>query len=227
MSLAEVCLQLKNKTPCVIFAPPVIQWRKIRAYHLLCRQEIYELVSNQAEASAYPPQSLESFFSELEPYFQAICDFFSLKASDICYDSLHSFLVCTKPRDDGTLGLSYLEQLMGFDYTTNEPIEPPKRSTGDSILDVTTQIALVFKHQSPWFLENFSVDDCAKMATLAGQLMQDANDADDAAIKPTTFEDIGEEVLDPEFLLRGPSILTQLKENGIYPPSAFLGKLEK
>lgn len=138
--------------------------------------------------------------------------------------SRHLFFICTEPiqQVEGKLipGLSGLEQLMGFSLPKPGDEAPKKDesspTTGNVVLDVKTDIYLVFKSRAPRLIEEHSLDELCRIAKQAGDRMQQAKEGED-----DSEQEIKEAEDDDWFKGKKAAILNRLKSFKIAVPSNF------
>jgi hypothetical protein len=193
---------------------PLTKHKAIRAYHLELRKAIEGL-------TVYPfGDSDLNLYADFGFYYQKVMDLIvpGINCDDLEGESRHRFFVCSEITADSKgqprLGLSGLERLMGYSYLEqeeeSEPTEPPI-TTGDTVLDVTADINLIFKSNAKWMINTYGLDELALIARQANARMQDP------AERTTEIA----AVEDPIFNRQKKQLLSRLAELSITTPSGF------
>jgi hypothetical protein len=161
----------------LIEAPSVLKHAKIKALLGELHKELKGLdVSSDVDLQIYP------IFSN---FYQQIGDLLTPKVNCdmLLSESRHSFFVCTDPitiaNGEQILGLSRLEQLMGYGYKEGEESTgnyDDGPSSGDTLLDAIADSLLIFKKNAPFMFKHFSLEDVSKIALQASLRMQQAQD---------------------------------------------------
>lgn len=207
----------------LIESPSLLNCDRTRSYHLELHKALEGL-------SVWPPEeSDEQIYPKFKLYYQKLGEMLTppIDCDRLLPESRHKFFVCTDPVEhEGRMlpGLSGLEQIMGYSYST-ERGEPPDKTTGDVTLDILTSVVLTFKGGSGIALaKRYSREDLVKMVNYAGQLLKASTDSEDdskdskeiykapaAAIEPD----------DPILVQNREEILVKLRSLGIHPPDGF------
>lgn len=182
-------LDLINGDFFLVKPPSVLNHAYVRRLQLELHQTIRIMdVSN--------PDSDLHIFVIYENYYQKILDIIApdIKASRIESNSRHSFFVCNLPiihpnTGEVVLGLSRLEELMGYSYNTIQgndehikPVEDEEISptSGDNITDAIADTLLIFKRTGFKLLETFSLEELCKINLQASLRMQQSQQSQDS-----------------------------------------------
>lgn len=209
----------------LIESPSLFDCDRIRAYHLALHQALTGLnvfPAVEADAVLYPQFKL--YYQKLGNIMNPVVD-----CDRLAPESRHEFFVCSEPIEhDGRLlpGLSGLEQLMGFSYST-ESSEPPDKTTGDITLDILTSVALTFKGGAGIALaKRYSREELVKICNYAGQLLKASTEEDDTKDKNKSLTNrviphAAVEADDPILVQNREEILAQLRSLNVSPPPGF------
>lgn len=218
MSLKYVRLDYLGDDFAIIVSPSVKESRKIIFY--------IEEFKNQI-AICDPPINVwpESYDAELfwrfKKFYQKIGKFFDIEVEQLKEKSRHHFFIGTEPvkiKNNIRIGLSLIEQLLGFDYPKDAAaIEIDNlTTTGDPFLDITTHALLIFKVAD--LNERFSLEDLHKMCKLAGDLQDRATKEDS---KQSINNDLDSEPEHEDFIKNKAKIMNTLQSLGITIPAGF------
>lgn len=83
----------------------------------------------------------------------------------------HQFFIAKAPIQIGSewcVGLSDLDEILGYSYpepgtTGKKSNSPPPLTTGNPVLDLVTDICLVFKQSAPWLIQSYGVEEARLM----------------------------------------------------------------
>ena len=200
---------------------PAIKHQKIRSYHL-------ELLQELSGMPVWPPEEVaEVLYKNFSIHYQKVTELLSVGCGSyvglcdrLTDESRHLLLVCTAPIGDRP-GLSQIEQLMGYSLEkTAEVVVDDGRvapTTGDYVLDVKTDLYLIFKRHAPKLWEIHSLEECALLCKQANERMKDPDEADDGKGWTKKVEVADDEI----FLEKKQEILLGLSAIGVTPPEGF------
>ena len=190
---------------------------KIRAYHLELQQELSGM-------PVWPPEEVAAvLYKNFGRYYQKVTELFGVECDRLTDESRHLLLVCTQPfgeEENLRPGLSFLEQLMGYSLEKSEVQEPtgkPAPTTGDYVLDVKTDLYLIFKRHAPKLWEIHSLEECALLCRQANERMKDPDEADDGK----GWEKKIDVVDDEDFVSKKEEMILRLSAIGVVPPEGF------
>jgi hypothetical protein len=196
---------------------PGVKHQSIRAYHL-------ELQTELSGMPVWPPEEVATvLYENFAPYYQKVTQLLSVECDRLTDESRHLLLVCTNPVGEGESlrpGLSFLEKLMGYSLEKTEPVTDSGKTaptTGDYVLDVKTDLYLIFKRHAPKLWEMHSLEECALLCRQANERMRDPDEADNEE----GWEKKVEVVDDAIFLEKKAEILLRLSVIGVIPPEGF------
>jgi len=196
---------------------PGVKHQSIRAYHL-------ELQTELSGMPVWPPEEVATvLYENFAPYYQKVTQLLGVECDRLTDESRHLLLVCTRPVGEGESlrpGLSFLEKLMGYSLEKTEPVTDIGKSvptTGDYVLDVKTDLYLIFKRHAPKLWEMHSLEECALLCRQANERMRDPDEADNEE----GWEKKVEVVDDAIFLEKKSEILLRLSAIGVIPPEGF------
>ncbi|PHJ64931.1 hypothetical protein VF04_03845 [Nostoc linckia z7] len=191
---------------------------QIRAYHLELQQELSGI-------PVWPVDEVSAvLYANFGKHYHKITELLKLDCDRLTDESRHLLLVCSAPVGEGENfrpGLSYLEQLMGYSLE-EKPMQStfigaPPPTTGDYILDVKTDLYLIFKRHAPKLWQTHSLEECALLCKQASERMKDPDEREEF-----TGWDKKTEVVDDEiFLEKKLYILERLSAIGVIPPEGF------
>lgn len=160
---------------------PLSIHRRVRGYHQEFRRAI-------AGYKIYPFNEADTvLYHQFRYYYEAIGKLINLSAGDIDPESRHRFFVCTEPAD-GTVGLSGLEQLMGYSQVVEDQetdiSESGVPTTSDPVLDILTDIYLTFKSGASNLVQNYSIEQLCAIANCANEKLRVANESIERQANP-------------------------------------------
>lgn len=172
----------------------------------------------EEKVDLWPVEIDALLFTKYRRYYQKIGDVLKIsEVAQIVECDRHQFFVCTEPvihNNKTQLGISWLEQLLGFSYETKEGQKEQRLTTHDPFLDVVTHALLVFKCKG---LEDlYSLNQLNQMCKLAGDLH-------DAALNKKEFidENLEIETEDQEFSQIKDETIGKLAALGVEIPGGF------
>ncbi|MBN3946434.1 MAG: hypothetical protein HWQ38_08050 [Nostoc sp. NMS7] len=196
---------------------PAIKHQKIRSYHL-------ELLQELSGMPVWPPDEVALvLYNNFPLHYQKVAELLGVKCDRLTDESRHLLLVCTAPvgEDESVRpGLSHVEQLMGYSLEKTPVVVDDGRvapTTGDYVLDVKTDLYLIFKRHAPKLWEVHSLEECALLCKQANERMKDPDDADDGKGWGKKAEVVDDEM----FLERKEEIVFALGAIGVTPPDGF------
>lgn len=136
----------------------------------------------------------------------------------------HCFFVAQEPvqiGDQWSPGLSTLDQILGYSYPTPQDLanrpknQPPPLTTGNPILDLVTDICLVFKQSAPWIIRTYGVEE-ARMLLVQGN---DRLRGEEAIKERTRQHDLQKVGLTAPKTGEDP-LMASLAQFGITPPAS-------
>lgn len=234
-------VRLTDNTVKLLRAPSAIHHRECLAY----------LDILQAECADLPPitsdvvdEATESRLLELlKPYYVPMlkCLDKKLDIEDVSWRSRYELFhyglpVKVEGVEDPLPDLCGFAKLLGHQYKLGDgSSKPPKHTTGDLTLDTIAAILLIFKRKGSWVLESFSLEDAAKIADQANNLLSEqakeldkkyGNNSPKESGNGATMNPVGSifpESMqmpedDPEY---SPTFADQLKELGVPLPDGF------
>lgn len=171
------------------------------------------------EFPLWPYEYDAALFHQFRGYYHKMSNLLGIeKYEHLETEYRHCFFICTKPTShNGTnrLGISLLEQLLGFGYSSESPNPKVAMTTGDPFLDVITHSYLVFKFAG---LESlYSLTDLHKMCKLAGDLHEAATNTK----KDFVDESLELEPENEDFTRIKSTTVEQLSNLGIEIPENF------
>ena len=197
---------------------PAIKHQRIRAYHL-------ELLQELSGMPVWPPDEVaEVLYKNFPLHYQKVGELLGLECDRLTDESRHLLLVCTAPvgEDESVRpGLSQIEQLMGYSLEKSAEVvvddgrEVP--TTGDYVLDVKTDLYLIFKRHAPKLWEIHSLEECALLCKQANERMKDPDEADNGKGWGKEVEVVDDEI----FLEKKEEILLGLSAIAVIPPEGF------
>ena len=197
---------------------PAIKHQKIRSYHL-------ELLQELSGMPVWPPDEAAQVLYETFPlHYQKLTELLELECDRLTDESRHLLLVCTAPVGEGESirpGLSQIEQLMGYSLEKSSVVVVDDGSfvptTGNYVLDVKTDLYLIFKRHAPKLWEIHSLEECALLCKQANERMKDPDEADDGKGWGKKVDVVDDEI----FLEKKEEIVLRLSAIGVIPPEEF------
>lgn len=217
-----------------IVAPPsASQGRLVEVYNTEFRKAIAEenvWIFDKEISTSEDLKKLEllelKLFTKYICHYDKLASFFDLKINDLAYIDRYYFFVCTKPVEilEGRWqrGLSYLESLLGYSYSTegNDDSHSPI-TTGSQYLDIIATTVLNFKVIG--LEDKFSIFDLVKMNKYVNDSVEEidkkVNKGKSRNNYKFTSDKIKEEKLDKAFIDSQEAIFLELSDLGIMPPS--------
>lgn len=167
----------------------------------------------------WPYEYDAALFYQFRGYYHKMSDLLGIeKYEHLATECRHCFFICTKPiSHNGTnrLGISLLEQLLGFGYSSETSQPKVSMTTGNPYLDVTVYALLAFKIGGLEAL--YSLDDLHKMCKLAGDLHEAATNTK----KDFVDESLELEPENEDFTKIKSATMKQLSQLGIDIPEGF------
>lgn len=196
---------------------PATKHQRIRAYHL-------ELLQQLSGMPVWPPEEVGAvLYEHFSVYYQKVGELLGVKCDRLTDESRHLLLVCTAPiGDEGEMrpGLSQIEQLMGYSLENKVEVALDGRvapTTGNYVLDVKTDLYLIFKRHAPKLWEIHSLEECALLCKQANERMKDADDVDDSKGWGKKVDAVDDE----RFLEKKADIILALGAIGVTVPDGF------
>lgn len=188
----------------------------IRAYHLELQQELSGM-------PVWTPEEADTaLYKIFAPYYRKVAELLGIECDRLTQKSRHFLLVCTEPVcNDENLrpGLSFLEKLMG--YSLEAKVQQESKSsvptTGDYVLDIKTDLYLIFKRHAPKLWKTHSLEECALLCRQANERMKDPDDIDDGEGWGKKVEVVDDEI----FLEKKQEIILGLNAIGVKVPEGF------
>jgi len=202
--------------------------RTVLAYHL-------ELQTAIQGMPVYPPETDSVIYPRYKRYYEKILELICprIHPDRLSYDSRHAFFIGTDPApnpdgknsDNLTMGLPQLSILMGYkisnekdEATEEEDVVHKPSSTGDSVLDIETDILLIFKSAAPYLLAHHGIENLGKIAMQANARMKESQEKAEKQSREEKERSIPE---DEAFTQRKPQIVNRLKLMKVPLPDCF------
>jgi hypothetical protein len=211
----------------IIKSPSLAKSGELRQYHL-------ELLKIWNGLTGWPPEKEIEIrvYDEYAGLYKSITQFLEPKPEPdrMSFADRYEFFVCTEPVQGPSeliAGLSKLSWLMGYEISdSDEETELPEQTTGNSELDLRTDLELVFKAGAEGIAANFSAEDCAKILIRASWRMSQQTEDSKSKTKNIKRRQPIEEVLPPtedkgEFTRNQEAIEAGLRDLGVELPEGW------
>lgn len=157
-------LDLEGGDYLLVFPPSMAKYPVVFAHYQEFRRALEGL-------PVWPPQVDTALYKKLRIYYQNIGRSLGFDPDNVLPESRHEFFVATEPvvvpaiAPDPVPGLSGLERLLGLLYPESTEVKAEKVmiTSGSVDIDLTVDVALVFKELTPWMVQRFSRETLAKM----------------------------------------------------------------
>lgn len=184
--MQSATLRFADGNYVIVLPPPLLDCnhqfhsRLVRLHHL----ELHQAVAGQI---VWPPEEVATtIYNAHSRYFQKVGALLTTAVDTDLLEpiSRHLFFVCTDPLTHPELktivpGLSQLEQLMGYGYSSGEPQPEPIHTTGNPELDVLVDSLLIFKQRALPLAQMLSLQDLSKACKQANDRMKASTDQAD------------------------------------------------